>query len=134
MEPLAVVRATPTGDAQTVPEVVVNFSRPMVPIAGVAAVDARAVPARLSSQPAGRWTWIDPRALRFEPTARLAMATRYVVEVPAGTRSTSGAVLSSRGVAFIRARIVEPLEKKPWGLRQFTLEDIDGNRFHFHCD
>jgi len=37
--------------------------------------------------------------------------------------------LRSRG-----ARIVEPLEKKPWGLRQFTLEDIDGNRFYFHCD
>jgi uncharacterized glyoxalase superfamily protein PhnB len=32
------------------------------------------------------------------------------------------------------AKIVEPLEKKPWGLRQFTVEDIDGNRFHFHCD
>lgn len=32
------------------------------------------------------------------------------------------------------ARIVEPLERKPWGLRQFTLEDIDGNRFYFHCD
>jgi uncharacterized glyoxalase superfamily protein PhnB len=37
--------------------------------------------------------------------------------------------LRSRG-----ARIVEPLEKKPWGLRQFTVEDIDGNRFYFHCD
>ena len=32
------------------------------------------------------------------------------------------------------ARIVEPLEKKPWGLRQFTIEDLDGNRFYFHCD
>ena len=32
------------------------------------------------------------------------------------------------------ARIVEPLERKPWGLRQFTVEDIDGNRFYFHCD
>ncbi len=32
------------------------------------------------------------------------------------------------------ARIVEPLEQKPWGLRQFTVEDIDGNRFYFHCD
>lgn len=32
------------------------------------------------------------------------------------------------------ARIVEPLETKPWGLRQFTVEDIDGNRFYFHCD
>jgi uncharacterized glyoxalase superfamily protein PhnB len=32
------------------------------------------------------------------------------------------------------ARITEPLERKPWGLRQFTVEDIDGNRFYFHCD
>ena len=32
------------------------------------------------------------------------------------------------------AQIVEPLEKKPCGLRQFTLEDLDGNRFYFHCD
>jgi predicted enzyme related to lactoylglutathione lyase len=32
------------------------------------------------------------------------------------------------------ARIVEPLEQKPWGLRQFTMEDIDGNRFYFHHD
>jgi uncharacterized glyoxalase superfamily protein PhnB len=32
------------------------------------------------------------------------------------------------------SNIVEPLEKKPWGLRQFTVEDLDGNRFYFHCD
>jgi uncharacterized glyoxalase superfamily protein PhnB len=32
------------------------------------------------------------------------------------------------------ANITEPLEVKPWGLRQFTVEDIDGNRFYFHCD
>jgi uncharacterized glyoxalase superfamily protein PhnB len=32
------------------------------------------------------------------------------------------------------ARIVEPLEKKPWGLRQFTVEDLDGNRFYIHHD
>jgi uncharacterized glyoxalase superfamily protein PhnB len=32
------------------------------------------------------------------------------------------------------AKIVEPLEKKPWGLRQFTLEDLNGHRFYFHCD
>jgi len=31
------------------------------------------------------------------------------------------------------AKITEPLERKPWGLRQFALEDIDGNRFYFHC-
>jgi predicted enzyme related to lactoylglutathione lyase len=37
--------------------------------------------------------------------------------------------LRSRG-----ARIVEPPARKPWGLRQFTVEDVDGNRFYFHCD
>jgi predicted enzyme related to lactoylglutathione lyase len=32
------------------------------------------------------------------------------------------------------ANITEPLERKPWGLRQFTIEDLDGNRFYFHHD
>lgn len=32
------------------------------------------------------------------------------------------------------ANIVEPLEKKPWGLRQFTVQDLDGNVFYFHHD
>jgi uncharacterized glyoxalase superfamily protein PhnB len=32
------------------------------------------------------------------------------------------------------AHIVEPLETKSWGLRQFTIEDLDGNRFYFHHD
>jgi uncharacterized glyoxalase superfamily protein PhnB len=31
------------------------------------------------------------------------------------------------------AHIADPLETKPWGLRQFTLEDPDCNRFYiFH--
>jgi uncharacterized glyoxalase superfamily protein PhnB len=34
----------------------------------------------------------------------------------------------------LRANIVEPLEKKPWGLRQFTVQDLDGNLFYFHHD
>jgi uncharacterized glyoxalase superfamily protein PhnB len=32
------------------------------------------------------------------------------------------------------ANIVDSLEKKPWGLRQFTVEDLDGNIFYFHHD
>ena len=32
------------------------------------------------------------------------------------------------------ANIIEPLEMKPWGLRQFTVEDLDRNRFYFYCD
>ncbi|WP_446742618.1 VOC family protein [Silvibacterium acidisoli] len=30
------------------------------------------------------------------------------------------------------ARIVDPLQTKPWGLRQFTVSDLDGNLFYFH--
>ena len=30
------------------------------------------------------------------------------------------------------ANIVHPLELKPWGIRQFTVEDLDGNIFYFH--
>ena len=30
------------------------------------------------------------------------------------------------------ANIVAPLELKPWGIRQFTVEDLDGNIFYFH--
>jgi uncharacterized glyoxalase superfamily protein PhnB len=32
------------------------------------------------------------------------------------------------------ANIVDHLERKPWGLRQFTVEDLDGNLFYFHHD
>ena len=37
------------------------------------------------------------------------------------------AELKSRG-----AKIVDDLELKPWGIRQFTVEDLDGNIFYFH--
>jgi predicted enzyme related to lactoylglutathione lyase len=32
------------------------------------------------------------------------------------------------------ANIVDPLEKKPWGLRQFTVSDLDGNIFYSYHD
>lgn len=32
------------------------------------------------------------------------------------------------------ANVVEPLEDKPWGLRQFTIHDLHDNRFHFFHD
>jgi hypothetical protein len=30
------------------------------------------------------------------------------------------------------ANMVDPVEKKPWGIRQITIENIDGNRFRLH--
>lgn len=32
------------------------------------------------------------------------------------------------------ANVTDPLSNKPWGLRQFTVTDLNGHRFHFHHD
>jgi uncharacterized glyoxalase superfamily protein PhnB len=60
------------------------------------------------------------RAPPFEPAIHWVFAE----DIEASYRE-----LSSSG-----AEIVEPLERKPWGLRQFTVRDLDGNLFYFHHD
>ena len=37
-----------------------------------------------------------------------------------------------RYLLSLGATVVDPLERKPWGLRQFTVADLDGNLFYFH--
>ncbi|HEU0298825.1 MAG TPA: Ig-like domain-containing protein, partial [Longimicrobium sp.] len=91
LAPLQLTRRGPEGEIRTGAEqIVVAFSQPMVPLASVGDVAARAVPARITPQPPGRWRWLDVRTLRFEPEGRLPMATEFTVEVPAGTRSAAG--------------------------------------------
>jgi len=92
---LEVIRRAPEGEVDVGAEVTVTFSQPMVPLGSVGDVAARAVPARITPQPAGRWRWTDARTLKFEPTGRLPMATEYTVEVPAGTRSATGTPLAA---------------------------------------
>ena len=41
---------------------------------------------------------------------------------------------SYRELQALGAKIIDPLERKPWGLRQFTVQDLDGNLFYFHHD
>ena len=60
------------------------------------------------------------RKLPFEPAVHWVFAE----DIEASYRE-----LHSSG-----ANIVEPLELKPWGLRQFTISDLDGNLFYFHHD
>ncbi|HEX8432660.1 MAG TPA: Ig-like domain-containing protein, partial [Longimicrobium sp.] len=91
---LTVVRRAPEGEVPLGAEVTITFSQPMVPLSSVANVAAREVPARISPQPAGRWSWVDVRTLRFQPEGRLPMATRYTVTVPAGTVSATGGRLA----------------------------------------
>lgn len=92
--PLTLLRRAPEGEVDEGAEVTITFSQPMVPLGSVSSVAAQAVPVRMTPAAPGRWRWIDARTLKFEPAGRLPMATVYTVEVPAGTRGTSGAPLA----------------------------------------
>ncbi|MFQ6546477.1 VOC family protein [Aestuariibius sp. 2305UL40-4] len=39
-----------------------------------------------------------------------------------------------RALNDLGAEIVDPIEDKPWGLRQFTVRDLHGHLFHYHLD
>jgi len=92
---LEVARRAPEGPVdREAAEVLVTFSQPMVPLSAVGDVQAPAVPVRLSPLPEGAWRWLDTRTLRFAARAALPAATEYTVEIPAGTRSATGAALA----------------------------------------
>ncbi|MEJ5200440.1 MAG: Ig-like domain-containing protein, partial [Anaerolineae bacterium] len=56
---------------------------------------AGATPVKLSPMPAGKWRWVGTKTLMFEPSGRFPMATKYTVEIPAGTKSAAGGTLAT---------------------------------------
>jgi alpha-2-macroglobulin len=96
--PLQVVRYQPEGPVDIAPFLSVTFDQPMVPLATLEQLDASEVPVVVTPAVEGRWRWIGTRTLRFELVPgeldRLPGSTDYTVEVPAGTRSASGAELA----------------------------------------
>ncbi len=93
-EPLQITRYTPEGESGIVPFLSVTFSQPMVELAEERDYEAGEVPVRLIPQPPGRWRWIGTTTLLFEPGQRFPMATKYRVEISAGTKSRLGNALS----------------------------------------
>ena len=122
--PLAVLRVQPTGEVGIAPFVSITFNQPMVPLATVAQLDDLDVPATITPSLPGRWQWIGTRTLRFEhdPTIfdRLPMATSYVVEVPAGTTSQSGAMLAEAA----RFEFETPAPNMTWLVPQHDSLDL----------
>ena len=92
--PLEVVRYSPEGPVPLAPELSITFSQPMVALTSQEEV-AASVPVKLNPQPPGKWRWLGTKTLIFDPDERFPMATTFVVTVPAGTRSASGAILAS---------------------------------------
>ena len=101
--PLEVLRFQPEGPVDLAPFISVTFNQPMISLATVDQVEAADVPITISPEMPGRWIWLGTRTVRFEyePGAidRIPAATNYTVEVPAGTRSASGAELAD-GLSF----------------------------------
>jgi hypothetical protein len=95
--PLEVVRFAPEGAVPLAPHLSLTFSHPMVEVTSLAELAAKDVPVKLTPQPEGKWRWVGTKTLMFEPTAqggRFPMATRYAVEVAAGTASGVGSKLA----------------------------------------
>ncbi len=93
---LDVARFSPEGEVPLAPQVSITFSQPMVAVTAQAAA-ATNVPVRLTPQPAGAWRWIGTRTLLFEAAndQRFPAATDFTVEIPAGTKSATGAILAT---------------------------------------
>jgi alpha-2-macroglobulin len=92
--PFRVVFAAPEGDAASGAEISIVFSRALrkLELAG----DESAPPISITPRVDGRWQWVGTHALSFVPAGgHLPGATRYKVEVPAGTKALDGSKLGA---------------------------------------
>lgn len=96
--PLEVLRFAPEGEIPIAPFLNVTFNQPMVPLGTVEQLATADVPVNISPAIPGEWRWLGTTTLSFvyagEAGDRFPMATEYVVEIPAGTTSQTGGVLS----------------------------------------
>jgi hypothetical protein len=92
--PLEVLRYQPDGEVPLAPYLSVTFNQPMVALTSLGDLANETVPVKLSPIPAGKWRWVGTKTLMFEPSGRFPMATKYTVEIPAGTKSATGGVLA----------------------------------------
>ncbi len=110
--PLEVLRYAPEGAVAIAPHLSVTFSRPLVALTGQDDA-ARSVPVRLSPEPPGQWRWLGTRTVVFEPDPEeligevtrdaprgFPKATRYTVEVPAGTAPVDGGEPLSEAISW----------------------------------
>src|SRR5262245_29432549 len=93
--PLEVVRFAPEGEVPLAPHLSITFSQPMVAVTSNDDLSAGQVPVKLTPQPAGKWRWLGTKTLLFDPAGRMPMATEYLVEIPAGTKSAIGGTLAN---------------------------------------
>jgi len=92
---LRILRRSHEGEVDTVPELTISFSQPMVALTDVESeVSANAVPVSITPTPEGKWHWLGTQTLAFRPkNPKLKQATKYELNIPAGTKSVLGGKL-----------------------------------------
>jgi len=100
--PLRLMRAAPTGDVETVSEIRLSFTQPILGASDprVTADKPAAIlnPATIEPAIDGAWRWVDVRTVVFEPSAgRVPMATDFRVTLNPTLKSAAGKVLEQTG-------------------------------------
>ena len=91
---LRVTRHEPEGNVALAPYLTVTFSAPMVPVTSHQELSAIPIPIKLAPETPGKWRWIGTQTVMFQPDGRFPMSTDYTVDIDAGTKSATGAVLA----------------------------------------
>ena len=93
--PLHVTRHEPDGPVKLAPYLTVSFDAPMVALTSHDDLSKLPVPVTLSPEPPGKWRWVGTQTVMFQPDRAFPMATAYAVDIKAGTKSATGAVLAT---------------------------------------
>lgn len=91
---LEVVRFSPSGSVPLAPNLSVTFSQPMISVGSLNDQKKFMVPVKLSPEIKGRWRWLGTKTLIFDVETHFPMATAFTAEIPAGTKSATGGILT----------------------------------------
>ncbi|MCA9791904.1 MAG: Ig-like domain-containing protein, partial [Candidatus Eremiobacteraeota bacterium] len=110
--PVQVVRYSPEGDVELAPFLSVTFNQPMIAVSSQTEA-SQVHPVKLTPEPPGEWRWVGTKTLLFKPKPRFPMATKYQVEIPAGTASQSGQKLAAAKTFTFTTPAPRLLQKYP---------------------
>ncbi|MGH7644685.1 MAG: Ig-like domain-containing protein, partial [Gemmatimonadales bacterium] len=115
-DPLRVMRAAPTNEAEAGAVVTVVFDRPIA-----AGLDATVDPAaifRIAPRVAGKLEWRDPVTIRFTPSAPLAFGTTYSVTIANTFQAMDGSRLEQPYAFSFRVR--GPRVEDAWPVNRWS--------------
>ena len=111
--PLQIVSCSPQGSVEMAPQLQITFNQPMLALSDNN--EPKDVPVKLTPQPEGRWRWLGTQTLMFQPKVRFPMATRFQLDIPAGTSSASGARLKEGKHFSFQTPTLELVGRAPEG-------------------